>query len=159
MRCKDVQDLIMTDYIDNEATPPVRRQIEDHCASCPGCGAVLRSVQSLSAPLRNTAPVMPPAALWERIQVSVSEPARPAGLLHALLGRWQLWVPAVSLAAAAAVIVALFVFEKPAASGSKSADLAQEEYTALLTYVTGEGDKSFNGGYSEFGTTVEEYLL
>jgi predicted anti-sigma-YlaC factor YlaD len=68
MNCRKIQDIIMTDYIDNELDETARKAIDAHVRQCAECHAVKQALMAtVIVPLRGAATV-PPPDMWAAIQ-------------------------------------------------------------------------------------------
>src|SRR4051812_47754006 len=63
---------LLSAYLDGEATPEERRQVERHLAGCPDCARVLAEYRDLGSNIRELSRPMPPATLhgnvWRAIE-------------------------------------------------------------------------------------------
>ncbi|MFH1552253.1 MAG: zf-HC2 domain-containing protein [Candidatus Omnitrophota bacterium] len=75
MRCKKIQELILTDYTDREMTAFSRQRVKDHIKGCANCRVFEeRLKEKIITPLQETEHVQPPEAVWLRIKEAVGEP-------------------------------------------------------------------------------------
>jgi hypothetical protein len=81
--------------------------LEAHLPTCPRCRAELRDHREVAALLANAGGDAPPG-LWDRIAGSLDDPPPPLELapVVALPAARRAWLPAVAIAAAAALVIA-----------------------------------------------------
>ena len=69
MKCKEIQELIFTDYIDNELSDEHRAMIEDHLLQCDSCHKALQEARSLNNELSGAKEVqLDKAKIWQKIE-------------------------------------------------------------------------------------------
>jgi hypothetical protein len=69
MNCKKIQDIIITDYIDNELDGQRQKEIKEHLDNCVACRAFQEAlVAMVREPLHNAETAVPPEALWIKIK-------------------------------------------------------------------------------------------
>ncbi len=67
--CKDIKDLILTDYIDSETSSETQKQIEGHLLICADCRRFAEEAQkTLVTPFKETERRLPPENLWYAIK-------------------------------------------------------------------------------------------
>lgn len=89
MNCREIQDIIITDYVDNELDGNTKREIDRHVQGCVSCREFMDAVLKTSVePLRAATPAVPPAFLWQRIANGLERPAAPEGFLSFLRPAW-----------------------------------------------------------------------
>lgn len=71
-QCKKFQDLILTDYVDNELDQKGRQEVEAHLVSCSACRLFEKRVKDkLSLPLREVKHEPLPDDLWPQIKEKI----------------------------------------------------------------------------------------
>lgn len=112
MRCEEIQELIMTDYIDGELDPSKESEIARHIGSCVACRALEADLRRVAEPLK-TGYEMPPERVWKSIERRIcggGERPDAMGRLRGMLRGLSL-VPRIRPAMAVLTIVlALAVF-------------------------------------------------
>jgi anti-sigma factor RsiW len=72
MNCKQVQEIIITDYIDSQIGDKSKRVIDQHLAHCHACKDFLISIKNEAvAPFRNARKAVPDEFLWARIKQTI----------------------------------------------------------------------------------------
>jgi hypothetical protein len=67
MTCEKIRDL-MGPYVDDEADPEVRREVETHVSVCCACAEELDDIRQLATSLAQSRPVSVPSELWSAIE-------------------------------------------------------------------------------------------
>jgi len=72
MKCGEIRDIIITEYIDNEIDAKVRGEMELHLSICAGCHEFKEALLSgIVEPLRNAEPAVAPEALWFKVRSAI----------------------------------------------------------------------------------------
>jgi len=163
MRCKETQELLLTDYADGEASARAIKAAEDHLAACDKCRAFREKLRKTAMePFDSANRSVPPPEIWDNIKAALAGDIEPreAGLyarLKILLGdlfkahRPAITVTAVAAAVLAAVIIAFSPFGRP-----NGVSEYFEEQAEFFMYPDMNGESK---DYPDFGTGIEEYFL
>jgi len=74
MRCKHIQEIIITDYIDGQLGNDAKSRIDQHLSHCLACQNYLKSVRTgLVRPFNNASKDVPDAVLWSNIREAINE--------------------------------------------------------------------------------------
>ncbi|MGE5225149.1 MAG: anti-sigma factor family protein [Omnitrophica WOR_2 bacterium] len=126
MNCDRVR-LLLNGYFDGELDLVNSLEIEEHLKGCPSCTQQYQELLALHSAASDSALFYAvPAGFEKRIRASVRH-ANPAPTLGAARG-WRWMIPAVSLAAVALVLLALFLRDRLAPS--RDIFLAEEVQSA-----------------------------
>src|SRR5690349_8735259 len=98
---------LLSAYLDNEATPAERRQVEEHLVHCADCAAALADYRRIGSTVRSLSRPAPPPTLHRDVWTAI-EARRGAPSWGPLLSG-ALRFGAVGAVALAAIIVALIV--------------------------------------------------
>lgn len=71
MRCKKIQELLKSDYLDREAGPRQIREIEEHLAQCPRCRKLEKELLQQRILFKASQRQKPPERVWENIRESI----------------------------------------------------------------------------------------
>lgn len=160
MSCKEIQELLLTDYIDGEVDTATRERIERHLLDCPSCLEFARAAQAAMEPVSQTAVKEVPAHVWNNIEQKLDQPAGQFNLdwvnkigfvLEGLISQ-----PRRAAVFAVILVVAvsgLTVIKNAARQGSVS-KVAENQPVEYFAFLVEEED--LNGGY---GTAIEEFFL
>ena len=165
MNCKKIQELIITDYLDNEVSAAVREEVRAHLASCPGCREFEQAVRrSASEPFRKMKRQEPSAEIWQRIKAALEQKQEKesrgllAGFLDSLSSVFRSRKPVFALSSAiAAAIMVIFLVQAPLYRQKMINQYLQDESQYMLSLRA-----PVNGGIEselEFGTGIEQYFF
>ena len=75
MKCKKIQELLLTDYPDGEVRGRLKNKVEEHLRTCFKCREFERELRGAAIdPFQNTTKITPRDVVWERVRESfVSE--------------------------------------------------------------------------------------
>ncbi len=72
MKCQDIENLILSDYLDGEGVQEVAFQVKSHIQECSSCKNFYEEVVSVTAAPFDVLPVIKaPQTLWERIEEKI----------------------------------------------------------------------------------------
>ncbi len=159
MQCNPIQQLILTDYLDDCLTKTDQLALENHLASCAECRELATNArQILLQPFADYPRHEPPPAIWQAVALQIStERPRAFGFMARINGfthRFALPKPALALAAALVLLVASGLFLQQHSNHRNTANLDLEDQVTYLAYLV-EG----NGSDDNFDTSIEEYFL
>lgn len=155
MTCERVTERL-DDYVDGEVSEAEFQEVELHLAACEACREAergLRAVVALAAALPRQQP--PPRDLWPDIADQIARERRFALLSSA--GRPHLWW-AAGLAAAATLVVALWVVPRGTSDGPTVAGPAPTPQAVLRPASLGAGLESFQEGEREYQRATAELM-
>lgn len=175
VKCKKIQELILTDYLDGEMED--KSLVEQHLASCVACKEFLALARQVVEPLENAQKsFLSQEEVWSRIQEEISAEEAFEPVDEPEFDLWERlisWVssprPVFAMSTFAVVIVSILVFslngpkvelakKLPASQQELSQTKAiailadsQEEY---LAYLFNEDEEA-----EGYGTSMETYFL
>ena len=166
MECNKVQDLILTDYIDNEMPQESKEDLERHLLSCPSCQKFKMLVKKFSLdPFEDCPSPEVPKEIWQNIQqkIPMQQKLSFTDFFNGFLEKVRLvffpkprW--ALALSASFLLIMMLWV---SIFSFNKRYELAQieaqeqVEYSQYLMEFTETAQETSEG----YGTDMEIFLL
>ncbi len=171
MKCRDVREFILTDYLDERMSGDAQTALERHLAECGGCREFeAQARQVVMEPFRQADRLYPPDAVWEKIHARILEEnqARAGSRLGAFWAGLSSRVPLPKPALAAAALVGVmaialtFTLHRLPMQGPELARLdieAEATYVAALLDGTSAASVSESGENGGFGTAIEEYFL
>ncbi len=71
MRCKKIQELLKSDYLDSESGPREIRDVEEHLARCPQCRELEKELSLQRILFRDSQRLEPPERVWENIREAI----------------------------------------------------------------------------------------
>ena len=164
MKCKTAQDLILTDWLDNQMAQPEKAQLETHLDTCQGCSDFASTArEALLEPFTENEHLQAPPDLWNSITDRIQREKRQNlagknGLLDRLRGCFTMPVPAMAMASVVSVILATTLFLQ---RGPNSGPIAFDPaiHVDHLATLLDNDSISMNGQAGGFDTPIEEYFL
>lgn len=159
MTCHDIQQQLLSDFLDQEIPSGKKEGIDRHLAGCPSCREFLAAVRKVNDPLREFAGVEPGPHVWARVREQVE--ARPVsiganirGWLEEVLWGFRPTFVYGSLVAAMCVVLVL-----PAGLYRQQV-MATAEKEELMQLVYADDDVTSDAGAEMIGsgTLVEDWL-
>lgn len=165
MKCDQIQEVLLTDYLDQELNGTRLKEVEAHLAACSACREFLNAVKaSIEFPLQKSSRIeLSKDVIWQNIksQIQPEYSQRPSFLDHLLNGfrGWTTLARTLSVFTAMVIIVAAVVFIKPnSVQVANNTQEINEEKEVLLAYV--EDELMFDDGDENgYNTMIEEYFL
>ena len=158
--CKRFQDLILTDYVDQQWDINIKGQMETHLSTCPHCRRFAEEVQkNLIVPFEKTEPQAVPPYLWSKIKERLEVLPGPSMAFKDQLSRW---ISSSFFPALAPALVSLILFVLIGSvffhnfQVKQARDKEQGEY---LLYVLGSPDAIGDGDANGLGTPIEKFFL
>jgi anti-sigma factor RsiW len=156
MKCDRIRELIMTVYVDGEASASEKKLVEEHMVSCEACRAFHRDVvEKAVAPLRESGVLEPDGAVWVRIKERIGgkQEAPLEGILERLRRGLIPDRPALALVSVTALLVAgILVWAM--FGGNGTSDYLEDQIYFVNSLVEEE-----NGSYMDLGIPGEDYFL
>lgn len=171
MNCKEIQEKLLTDYLDAEADERLEQAVERHLASCPACREFLAAVRQTTVTPFTEAheeDILDKEAVWQEIKGRIQEegPSAPAtayGTDWLAELKKLIWFPRPALALAALLlIVAAFAFRFYGTHPAPVQELASQEVQTSTDDLTDAWDEFTVAAADEdedYGTAIEEYFL
>lgn len=156
MRCRKIQDLIVTDYSDNEISPENKNLVEEHLANCSRCREYKTILTKFAIePFRKIRTSKPSDSVWRRIKEAI-EPENRFSLAPKFF-----YIPRPVFALATAMVLVLFlgIFAKAYINKQEIARLHSQEQVEYLTSLFRGNDYVSNSEGMSYGTAIEEYFL
>lgn len=143
--CHTIQDLLGP-YLDNEATPTQRAQVESHLLGCDECAGELDEMRSLADALRDSAPVSVPRSLWIAIERRLD--GQPAGRLR--IFDFMRSRSFLAVAASIAVFVGLGLFTLPWSGTPSAVEASTVDFAVLLDSLQHDAVGAFEKFLSKY---------
>jgi len=159
MRCKNVRELLMTDYLDAAVPEKILARLRRHLEECQGCRRLEEELRLLRGSFTGAKRVEPPEEVWSRVRDTITAHAtgRSRGMAADFIRKilkGAAFRPAFALAAALLIVTALFYASGSLHRAGRIVDQLSESDLAVYLAI-GNGDEAEQG----FGTTIEEYFL
>ncbi len=164
MKCREAQDLILTDHADSQGWPWKRAELETHLRNCGPCREFETRVKEFVLdPLRGVERVQPPDSVWRKIRLKIGQEQKqavnPLGR-HVLGIRWPFRAPRPSFVATmvAVVLLIMVTWVGVADRARRTSGGLEDEMDSVVYWVNGS-NTVLNGEGEGFGTVIEEYYL
>jgi len=161
MWCKQIQELLKSDYLDGEANQRKEQQIKEHLAHCPDCCEVEKELQIQRMLFQKAKQQPVPERIWQNIRDVIvkeslkQESSANRGILQRLKKSMLVPRPVFALAGALTVIIFVLVFT--------GTFIQKKESLSKLNIGESIVSYSLNGESEDFsydlGTNIEEYFL
>lgn len=161
MRCKKIQELLKSDYLDGETNPGERRDIAEHLEQCLECRSVEQELQAQRRFFQEAKRQQPPDHVWQNIRNAIVEESSDqdnqprAGILERL--REFFWPPRPIFALASAITMVVFIAVLAGVIISQGQFFNKENGGESFTEYRLNGDNELT--LSGLGTGIEEYFL
>jgi anti-sigma factor RsiW len=162
IQCKKIQELLQTDYLDQETDQQEERFITEHLKQCSACSQLEKKLQAQRLLFQGVKRQPVPERIWSNISDAIiTERLKPqkgfiSGILERLRGLIFLPRPAMVLATSLFSVIIIFAF---------FANVAIQKQVLLSKQNTAEGIAGYSlnskNGYVlyDLGTSIEEYFL
>jgi len=166
VNCKNIQDLLLTDYLDGQLEEEKKKSFDNHLSSCFNCREFASVAQNnIMQPFINAENFIPSDHIWERIKKAIEEKPEPvrSGFLtsfwNSIKESFLFPRPAYALAGILVIfVVAMSVNRMSLERQQKTIHESEKEieYITYLAEATLDVSVDQNGGY---GTAIEYYFL
>ncbi len=158
MKCDEVREHLLGEYLDWELDEITRRGVDGHLADCQECRQFMSTLlETAVVPFRDAEEAEVPSQVWENVRAAAAAVApRPGAGFPAL---WQarslLFAPAVLALGLLLVAVAGLALRFGAGSAPEIANPVCSSAKAA-TWLEAEGFGCFDTRYYKVGTSIEE---
>lgn len=162
MRCKEIRDILLTDYADERLSQQQKHQLQSHLGQCAGCSEFQKKiVEDTLKPFREPQKLTPPESIWHDLRSAIKQ--EEADSYNPVEGFWQrlrafpvLPKPAFALASLMAVTMIVVLVGLPI----KRQAMLNQYLNDQASFISAETDTNgFNESFYDIGTGIEEYLL
>lgn len=154
--CRQIRQLLSSDYLDNELAASAREQIDRHLEQCPECRRISANLAAIAQPLRRTRRQAVPPEIWSRVKAELRrQPAyapSPKSALRVKIIEFFLMRPPFAAAAAAAVLLLV-----SAAFLIQTLRVDSAEHAPDLGALT--GNLEIHAPLAGFGSNIEQLFL
>lgn len=161
MRCRKIQRLLKSDYLDSELSQKEEKAVKEHLSGCLECRRIEEELKAQRVIFRDSQPKPVPEQIWHNIHSSIlKEDLIPeSSVFGSLIQRLKEAIfsprPVFATATVLAVLVFALVFGRSLMQRKESAD--NNNRTELIS------EYNLNGESGVFiytlGTNIEEYFL
>lgn len=168
MKCKEIQDIILTDYLDNELSAEHQLMIEAHLRQCPDCQIIAQDARNLGSTFLDAKGIkLDEDKIWLKVEARIKEDSAtstvytPAVVQHSIIERFiRQRRPSFALATLAGLILMVLLLFIP--TRQEIVQIEPSENIQYLAYVAEEltfEDEVIEGLHEDFGTAIEEFFL
>ncbi len=168
MKCEDVKELILTDYLDEQLGKEQKAQIEKHLAICSDCSDYeLLTKTAVVDPFNNAERHKPPEAAWYKIREQIEKEKLPlqeptnsfADLVRMIKSFFYIPKPALVATTIAALILVTITVIRFQPDDQKIVKVSPEKQIECITYLISVFDQETVNGNDDLGTSIEELFL
>lgn len=167
MKCENVKELILTDYLDGQLEKEQKAQIEKHLSICKGCKEYeLLTRTAVVEPFNNLERHNPPEATWNKIREQIEEEQPPQESTNSfadLIRRIKtfLYIPKPAFVVTSMVVLLLVVITviKLPTEDRNIVKVNPESQIECINYLMSVFDQETMNGNDDFGTSIEELFL
>ena len=159
MKCQDIQDQLLTGFLDNELSSDKKALIEKHLVECAPCREFLVAVKKVNDPMRAVDGMEPGAHVWARVRDQVESVPSSVGENIRAWFEEVLWgfrptfvYGSIVAAMCVALIVPVGLYQQQSVAKADKEELMQLVYADDNT-ATAIGAEAIGSG-----TAVEEWL-
>jgi anti-sigma factor RsiW len=162
MNCQDIQDLLLTEFLDNEIGSDKKVQVDAHLAACPECREFYAAALNVDAAIkRRPSPEEPGPHVWGRICDAIQ--SRPESPFDVVQGWWEgFWggyrPGLVYGSVAAALMVALVIVMPLALQRQQALAAADREELLQLVYADDENPEGWGSEQDGSGLVLDHWL-
>ena len=161
MNCKQIKELLKTDYLDGEIDPKQKEIISSHLSTCRECEKLEKDLQAQRAIWQNSKKKEVPEHIWQNIREAIYEESLSdkktdsRGILGYLRGLLTIPRPAFAMAGSFIAIIFVVFLARALIIKKQMFNNEAEKTTAAMYQLVSEN------GYLiyDLGTNVEEYFL
>ncbi|MCA9400686.1 MAG: zf-HC2 domain-containing protein [Candidatus Omnitrophica bacterium] len=161
MRCEQIQEQLLTEYLDEQISAEQKHVIDLHLNGCRACQEFYQAVvQAAVNPLKNSELYEAPSVIWDAVEQRIIH--EDVSVID-LLRNWcvefgnRLILPVPALGITMVIVFSLLGLMVFQSSNQRMARQAQEEPVEyLVSMIDDITAVDTNGGY---GTDIEEYFL
>jgi anti-sigma factor RsiW len=167
MKCRKMQELLLTDYLDNETSEALKHEVEEHLNNCLKCRQFERALQETTVePFQNAERIKAPDSIWDQIKeaIALEEREKAKGFFPELRDILQriLAVPKTTfglITITIAVFSMVIILYKFQTHNQRLITVSQERQIEYLTYVMEDSEYFSTDENGDYDTAIEEYFL
>jgi len=165
MNCKKIQELILTDYLDDQISDDWRPRIKIHFARCNQCKEFFEAARkAVAEPFVNVNKINPPEFIWQRVKETImAEQQKKTSLVASFLEKLKSISyapkPAFAIAMTMAMVILVVTMVKLRINNQETLSVNSEGQRGYLAYSIEEPVDILANDNGGFGTSIEEYFL
>jgi len=168
MKCKNIQDLILTDYLDNEMDLQNKKKIEAHLSECQECLQYASFVQKNTVePFNEAQRHYPPQSVWQNIKKAIEEGQKenefvltePQNYWKKMRNFFPLPQQIFALGGVLAVLVMVVLINNYAVKKGAMVQRDEQNQVEYLASLAGDFSEVSLDEKGDYGTVLEQYFL
>jgi anti-sigma factor RsiW len=170
MKCKEIQELLLTDFLDGELSSARRAAVDQHLEYCIDCRAYAEEVRKTAVmPFTEAEEVAAPAGVWQAISEAINEEERASlremlrerlrDFLGTILAPFKMRGPALAFASTCVVVIAVFVAVSLPLRYDLSVGEIMNENMSFLSSLSANGTTDSEMTSDDLDTTIEYFFL
>jgi anti-sigma factor RsiW len=170
MKCNEIQELLLTDFLDGELSNGRRAAVGQHLEGCLACREYAEEVRTAAVtPFVAAEEVSAPARVWqaisetidaeERASLKVTLPDRLSDFFRTILAPFKIKGPALAFASTCVVAIAVFVAVSLPLRYDLSVGEIMDENMSFLSSLSTNGTAESEMSNDDFDTTIEYFFL
>ncbi|GAX60964.1 transmembrane transcriptional regulator [Candidatus Scalindua japonica] len=165
MKCEQVKELILTDYLDGQMEKVQKTQLEEHLTTCRDCREYnLLTRTAVVEPFYNIEKHNPPEATWNKIreQIYVEKPLQNNSIADLFNRAKKLFYFPKSAFAAATVIVLFAVAATVIKFPTENQEIGKgvsDNQVECINYLMSVFDEELINGDDDLETSIEDFFL
>ena len=165
MKCKKIQEIILTDYLDGQLAERQRSLLSRHLAGCQGCKKFsIYVMKNIAGLFTNAERLIPSEIVWRRIKGSIeAEETTKPGVVTSFFERLKgtlyilkpatIFVSALTFIIVASLVLALYIGNQNKLNYNSQKTIQGNDYYEELF------SDSYTTKDTGFGTAIEENFL
>jgi len=163
MKCKDIQELLCSDFLDKELSDEQQKKVRAHIDACSACQQFEEMVSAAAVqPLQGSAEVTPPPYMLKRIKNAIEQNRKPAllSVVHAIYERIieLLTIPRPVLVVATTIVAVVIVTVAVYMPTINTYNADTSVGTQMINLVSFNGEE-MESEQVEFNSIIEAYFL
>jgi anti-sigma-K factor RskA len=158
MKCKQVKEIFLMDYIDGTISAGLMKELDMHISVCASCRDLKNSIDKGLLPLfKHVQPELPAEEIWQGIRSGIAR--REQFSESKVFDTRHFWRKSIFAFAAAAALIFIVITFNTINTSQRSAvnSFLLQEGHFLYSLSSYNGDTDYNK--TGFGTIIEEYFL
>ena len=164
MNCKRTRELLLTDYLDQQAGLKLKTEVEGHQKTCPECRRFEEEIRkAIVLPFKDAKGPQAPQSVWLNITERIAQrESSKRSLLDWLRERLQVFTlpaPALTFASTTVILLAVFgLIAKQNMDKNQIGDYFSQQISFYSVLNNGMENVDNKEG-ADLGSTVEKYLF
>jgi anti-sigma factor RsiW len=170
MKCKEIQELLLTDFLDGELPSARRAVVGQHLEGCLDCRAYAEEVRKTAVtPFTAAEEVSVPESVWQAISATIDAEERAPlreqlydcirEFFGTILAPFKIKGPALAFASSCVVAIAVFVAVSLPLRYDLSVGEIMNENMSFLSSLGANGTTDGEMSSDDFDTTIEYFFL